>query len=619
MGTGFATASRSSPSPAPRPEATPRAGAGEALLVAGGDPVAVDFAEFAARGGRRSVALLAPRSILRAAGPRVASFRAASLAAGRLLAAGEGLPLAAIVFFAGRDLSPRARPLLGSLAAIAEARPAARFVVVTSALVHFGDRRAARAEAAIRASLGRRAIVVRAGRVMSERSPARRLARALGFLAPLVPARLTSAFLEGRDLFAAIERELAPPPSARARAITLLGPNRPWAAVLEEHAARPPSRGARAVAALARPLLAAPARLLVRVCGRLSPRARAWCFDTLAPRSVRELLSLYHSHSFRDVKVVGYNNGVVHFGARFPGRTILSTVRAGRVARVRGERASFDAGVTVRRAREVLARAGKELLAVPNYSYVTVGTAFFVPIHGSASACSTLGATIERVVLYDPVEDRFAVATRGEPAFGERMYDLAREELLLRAVLRVKARSRYYLRRETLLRPSAAALVAVLGERGPSNVEIRKGAAAREEVEVSRFYALAEGAGDGLPPGAPALEVPRDAIGRLWDRIEENRVSSAVFHWAARRFTFHVELFLDEGEFATFWETHGRLALKKIQLRRIARDGLEGSPFRDRDCVSADFLMLRRHRGAFERYLRETLPNARLNPGKHSL
>jgi hypothetical protein len=86
-----------------------------------------------------------------------------------------------------------------------------------------------------------------------------------------------------------------------------------------------------------------------------------------------------------------------------------------------------------------------------------------------------------------------------------------------------------------------------------------------------------------------------------------------------RRFGYHVEMFLSAAEFATFWETHGRLPIAKIQLRYIKRDGFPHSPFREHDCVSADLFMLRRHRRVFEQYVRDTFREVQFNPGKHSM
>jgi hypothetical protein len=114
------------------------------------------------------------------------------------------------------------------------------------------------------------------------------------------------------------------------------------------------------------------------------------------------------------------------------------------------------------------------------------------------------------------------------------------------------------------------------------------------------------------------LELPRDTIGRLWDRLEENPVTSFLMHALTRHFAFHVELFFSPEEFTTFWASHRTQPLRKLQLRYIRRDGMPHSPFRDHDCVSVDLFMLRRHRRQFLTYLKETCPAAQTNPGKHS-
>src|SRR5262249_37225900 len=134
--------------------------------------------------------------------------------------------------------------------------------------------------------------------------------------------------------------------------------------------------------------------------------------DIVYPKSPQELLALYNKYSYRHVKIVGYNNGVIHFGHRFPAKTLVSTIQCNPVAWLKGNRVKLDGRTTIRKAMDVLARAGKELYVVPNYSYVSMGTSFFVPIHGSASDFCTMADTIDRALLYDPVEDCLVIAKR---------------------------------------------------------------------------------------------------------------------------------------------------------------------------------------------------------------
>ena len=66
--------------------------------------------------------------------------------------------------------------------------------------------------------------------------------------------------------------------------------------------------------------------LTAALLARRFPWMRQWNVQTLMPRSLRELVSLCHRGNIGHVRVVGYNNGVAHFGHRHPGKTVVSTV-----------------------------------------------------------------------------------------------------------------------------------------------------------------------------------------------------------------------------------------------------------------------------------------------------
>ena len=111
-------------------------------------------------------------------------------------------------------------------------------------------------------NLAARVVVFRPGHVLSRHSAISRLLRRLAFCYPLVPERLCSCFVEGTELFAAIEakrlaetrgdvpdlacltaeKPASSKPAGRAvggrnRAYTLLGANRPWRDILVAHQA----------------------------------------------------------------------------------------------------------------------------------------------------------------------------------------------------------------------------------------------------------------------------------------------------------------------------------------------------------------------------------------------
>jgi hypothetical protein len=606
-----------------------------------------DFVTFATRTGGRKVAAVATADVCRRVEKLAEVYPVDGFSKSGFLARCDGRPVSAVVLFLGGGLSPKEQALFDAVAGVAGQRGARRVIIVSTFRVHFGDRRAAEAEAdALRRfkHLAGRTTVLRPSPVRSPNSRAGAWLRALWFCYPLLPGRLKSCCIEGDELFAAIEQELDRPRPRRGAAYTLLGPNRPWRELLRESGPRGlVRRGLAVVAALLSLLLVGHvAAVLFNTLARWGRRLRRWNFDTLYPETARELLALYNPYNYRHVKIVGYNNGVVHFGHQYPGRTVVSTVRCNHVARVKGETATFDAGVTVRQAVEVLGRVGKELHVLPNYSYVSLGTAFFIPIHGSASEYSTLGDTIERVLLYDPAEDRFFAGRRDSPAFRDNVYNLGRPLLLLRLRLRVKEKSSYYMQLSRLEGPTGQEVMAVFHDSQASNIEIRKAKAADRAVDVRKYYTspphpqpLSHGgergeAGLPSPPRgrgvggegevvADALPFPKDKLGRLWDRLEENPVSSFLFHWVVRRFIYHVELFIPPEEFPVFWETHGALPVSKIQLRYIRRDGLPHSPFQGHDCISADLSMRKKYKPAFDAYLKEKFRAVQLNPGKHSM
>jgi hypothetical protein len=585
----------------------PPPAAEEVLLVAGfGEAVARDYLAHVWRGASAPASLRPVFAEL--SGPHGAL---------RVENAVGGNRIAAVIMFLGRRFGEEERRAVDALAGLVAERGADFLCVVSTFLVHLGDREARDAEAytlqRLR-SLSEHVVVFRPGYVLSTHSGTSALARRFGPLFPLVPGWLRQCFVEGGELFSAIESERQARHSGRGRVFTLLGANRPWREVLSTH--RPRNLWSTFLTALSGLLsvlmLGHLAVLVLILLMRGRAVARRWHLTTLRPGSLRELLALYNPYNYRHVKVVGYNNGVNHFGHRYPGRSVVSTVRCDRIVRAGPDRIKADCGTTVRKALDFLAGSDQEPYVVPNFSYVCLGTAFFVPIHGSASDFSTVADTITRVVLYDPVRDRLLAASRDEPAFREHLYSLGSEVLLLRLQMRVKQRSRYFVQREVLERPSAAVILAALRDTQAANVEFRKGSAGSRKVGLSRYYT------GEAPAGSPALELPRDALGRLWDRLEENPVTAFLMHAATRWFAWHVELFFTAEEFTTFWEAHEALPLKKIQIRYIRRDGFPNSPFGDHDCVSVDTFMLRRHRKKFEAFLSRTFPVVRLNPGKHS-
>ena len=615
-------------------EATAEAGRSsrsDLVLVAGlRNAVAADFATFVCRSPRGEAVLVADPRIraLAGAGPRSLSPEECSRSTRDVWGGPEPTSL---VFFLPSRLTEADRRDLEGLAKAASRWPI-RFVgIVSSFRVHLEDTAAEEAErlaiSLVRAGgFDGRVAIFRPAHILGPRSGPGRWLDRLGPLFPLAPEGLRSCFVEAEEVFAAIEAERSersgedgPAGAGRAlgrheRAYTFLGANLSWREILSRHrGASPVRRVATAVASvLSRLLLGHLIGLAVALLARATSWAKPWSVGTLKPRSMGELLSLCHRGNIDRVRVVGYNNGVNHFGHRHHGKTVVSTVRLHRAVHAGPGMLKVDAGATIRAARDYLGGLGEELFVVPNYSYVAIGTAYFVPIHGSAVDYSTVADTACRVVLYDPDRDRIVSAGRDDEAFRENLYNPRSRVVILRLYLRTKPKSGYFVRSETRENAQPGDLLGALRDREAANVEIRQGHAASPRVTISKYYTSAGG------PSGTALESPRDTLGQLWDRLEENPVTSFLMHALSRHLAWHTELFFTPDQFETFWATHAQVPLRKIQLRYIRRDGMPHSPFRDEDCVSADLFLFRYDKPAFDAYMKRTFASVRTNPGKHS-
>ncbi|HLN28740.1 MAG TPA: hypothetical protein VK395_13430 [Gemmataceae bacterium] len=590
----------------------------EFLLVAGSDDaMPIEFVNFVSREHSRRVAFLSTAQVCCRSQEQAEAHTLQGLSKASFLSPSGDIQRFSVVIFVGRRLSDDDRTILDAVAEIAGAKRLNRIILVGSSLVHFGDQQAIEAEAEALARLGglaKRTVIFRPSILLSPNSRAGTRLRSFWWCYPLVPRRLTGCCVDAHELFAAVDHELKARGPRGNRVYTLLGPNRPWRSLLKQNQDASLWRRCLVGAAAVLGLLGVGQlfAFIIQACARRMPLLRRWSNDTLYPSSVRELLTLYNHYNHRHIKIVGYNNGVVHFGHKYPAKTIVSTARCNKVARLQGHVATFDCGVTLRQAIDTVSQAGKEFYVLPNYSYVSVGTSFFVPIHGSASDYSTLGETIEKIVLYSPDEDRIMIARRDDPVFAKYLYNLDAEVLLLRISFRVKAKCQYYLKRTKLQKATSAALIDAFCDARAANVEIRQPRADEPRVDVYRYYTAP-------PEMSGALAFPRDSLGRVWDYLEANRVLAVLFHFLMRRFGYHVELFFNAEEFGLFWETHASLPISKVQLRYIKQDGYPHSPFRNNDCISTDMFMLRRHKGAFEAYVKETFRAVQFNRGKHSM
>ena len=602
---------------------------GTVLIASLGDPVAADYATYLGQQSRSAAVVVADDRVRRLVEPPSRTVAIDAFLRSAPATEREVGPMDSLVLFVGRRLTAPERRDLDDMIAIARQRQPRLVAIVSTFRVHLDDQEATEVENDIvsrMASHGDRVVVFRPGHVLGRHSHLSGQLERLSPLYPLVPRRLSSCFLEGEELFAAIEFERLKaterpggaerwqsaeggsnppfrgrPVGVKNRVYTILGPNRSWREMLFRHRTAGPASSLHDGGQHA--LVVAPCRPGACVCSHapgpvvalVTAVERADATASFAGRTARAC----HRHNIDHVKVVGYNNGVAHFGHRHPEKTIISTVRCHRMAFAGPQMLKTDAGATIRMHSISSLNPTRELYVVPNYSYVSLGTSFFVPIHGSAVDYSTVADTICRVVLYDPDSDRVVVAGRDDAAFQEHVYNQEVSPRAAAALYSREAKSRYFVHREVLENPSSGDLLAALHVSSATNVEIRQAHAASSRVTVSRYYT---DLGNTTSPPSSCRAMRSGG----WDRLEENPVTSYLMHALSRRVAWHTELFFTPPEFDVFWKTHGQLPLRKIQLRYLRRDGLPHSPCRDDDCVSADLFLFRRNRYQFFDYLKKT-------------
>ncbi len=456
-------------------------------------------------------------------------------------------------------------------------------------------------------------VIFRCGYILSDRSIAQKNLRRFAFVSPLIPSRLRSCCVSGEEVFEAIDAERNSP-LRHSRIITLLGPNRPWQELLQDYCSDNQMqillRGFCFLLSFL--LLDRLIAFLLSWSLELKLLSNSWNFNTLKPKSMGELLSLVNKYNFKYVKVVGYNNAVNHFGYNYPDKTVISTVNCHRIIRTADNIIKVDCGATILQTLDFLAEEQQELYSIPNYSYVSMGTAFFVPIHGNSLDYTITAEKIIKVVLYDPKEERFIVTSRGETTFQHYLFNTKSEIVLLRLYIQVKPKARYFLSQDKLSNPNSQTLLDAFCNDTATNIDIRKSNAKSDTVYINKYYDRYCEKTD-----SQEFELPRDSIGSLWDKLEQRQITSWLIHAPIRYLFWNVEVFLSKEEFIKFWETHTSLPIRKIELRYKKCNRYLNLPFRESDRIAVDFIVLRKHRQEIEEYLVKNFAPLHYHLGKH--
>ncbi|MBL8819842.1 MAG: hypothetical protein JNL58_27705 [Planctomyces sp.] len=531
-------------------------------------------------------------------------------------------------------LSRQTISLFRSLSAIPFSRPVRCVCLLPSLAAHYGDLDAIELENFVRLHLQSWAAEFSLIRTGHPEYPGADIQEATNHLwyAGLLPHTLARSVssIESmseivKDFFeSGPDTTMADPLSRAARQeLTLLSPRKPLVTHDRPNAVSAKSQASNSGGGFVRRAIAGIMLFLGRLGMQQFIWILAWMFSTFSPllreltgqpirpTSHSDLLRLYNPWNRTTLQTVGMNIGVRHFGWLFPGKTLVQTTGIRPAMRRSRQLLRVSAGAILKYCVQFLRAHHEQLLVVPNFTWISAGTSFFVPIHGSGSTVSTLGESIVSVLMFDGQQRRFIRAQRGDGRFEELMYRPDPLLLLLRMQFRTET-ARWYSRQvESLKTPHAETLWDLLFQSHFSHMEIRKKSSQAATVDIHRYQPVETSEASGL-------EIPRDQIGQIWDRIEETPVISTLFHVFVRRYAFHVELFLDRTEFIEFWQHHQQLPLLKIQLRRVNADGIRHSPFCSEDRISADLFMKKDTRDVFCSFVRQHIPNVRWNPGKQS-
>ena len=277
------------------------------------------------------------------------------------------------------NLSKSDQRLVDSCAEYAHHQASFRVCLISSFSAHLGDAAQLQFENTLSQNFETaencRVTVLRTGHRLETSTVLRKRLQLLAPTYPLLTTRWKSCFLDSDELSAAIEGLFEKTYWPRRRVITLLGHNRLLSDVLSEY--KLPSAATNAVSLLASLAKAVGVGALLGWAASFKKPFRLWQCQTIQPESTCELLALYNPYNHHHLAISGYNTGVVHFGWKYPDRTVVKTTAAGKCLRIGDRRVDVDAGLTLKRVNTALDRNNDEFYVLPNYSYISMGTTIF--------------------------------------------------------------------------------------------------------------------------------------------------------------------------------------------------------------------------------------------------
>ena len=338
-----------------------------------------------------------------------------------------------------------------------------------------------------------------------------------------------------------------------------------------------------------------------------------------APSSERELRSFFNH---RSNKVIVVGGGAIReiFGLRTRERIVVSTRNLTQISGVAEDgTCRLQAGVTFAAALRSLRGQDRTLALLPNYSYVTLGAALAVPLHGMNAKCPTMAAVVERMSLIDLRTGRLRqLQTQAEVA--QWMHLEPDTVLYLSADVRTEPITRFVLRKTTLSARRCGecayeSLSRALRARQDKRIEVRCTSPPRFCLDGIRFVAYEY----DEDPGSK-MEVPRNFVGKLWDFHGLIRLGRLMIDL---RLIQSCEFFIDEEVFVPFMRRLDKLCFMdsrslvgKILVRYC---GVNNIPTHKQDvfCLDFAFLPTLRVLGLIEQVLSEFSQRLSCHWGKY--
>lgn len=381
-------------------------------------------------------------------------------------------------------------------------------------------------------------------------------------------------------------------------------------------------------------------RVVATTASWVSDYFAGFAVRTFQPESERDLLSLAQECN-TDIRIRGYDNQGLYFlnpgGLR---STTVSLRKLDQVIELDTNRnvVHVQAGIHFGTLLRFLESHGKWLANYPNYHFISVGACIATPVHGSNLAFPFIADLVESVRVYDRNRDRVLSVGPNDELFHRLIFspETLRGSVILSAELRITDRQKYVLNSRSVPVENLKFDFTdgrILGQSNDVNQEscqhseVRINAPSSSHATIQSYRQVSDPSECEKRGDNELLSIKADSIGRKWNLLQSNAVTSACTSSIARGF-LNFEWFFSPEDFETFWKAlhvgKSRPGFYKLLIRYNRVNQHLSTPFHG--TISIDITVLNHpwarrrgvelyqqfrpleHRGKYsiERYLRRT-------------